>query len=169
MRLSNAHVPSKICYTTGFSVGSTVQTLCSLCVALHCKLLEARQATSTHPPPLQLCCSDSLLAEVTCGSAGSFVAHNSSSSTPLSKPPLRICLHPGPTPCESLPLSRPHHTGPTMCYVAWLSLSWACRSEATKQAKRAPTLLQKLLVKDIRKDHSHLLQCFRCVPCPLQE
>ncbi|KAL3139054.1 hypothetical protein ABBQ32_005852 [Trebouxia sp. C0010 RCD-2024] len=35
------------------------------------------------------------------------------------------------------------------------------RSEATKQAKRAPTLLQKLLVKDIRKDHSHLLQCFR--------
>lgn len=30
-----------------------------------------------------------------------------------------------------------------------------------QQAKRAPTLLQKLLVKDIRKDHSHLLQCFR--------
>lgn len=37
-----------------------------------------------------------------------------------------------------------------------------CRAEAAQQAKRAPTLLQKLLVKDIRKDHSHLLQCFRC-------
>ena len=26
---------------------------------------------------------------------------------------------------------------------------------------RPPSLLQKLLAKDIRRDHSHLLQCFR--------
>ena len=36
-------------------------------------------------------------------------------------------------------------------------------AQQAQRAQRQPTLLQKLLVKDIRKDHSHILQCFRSV------
>lgn len=111
-----------------FRLGPLFKSCAVLCVALHCDCLELGRHQEHHPPPpLRLCCSDSLLGEVTGGSAGSIVdtwlllLHPPLLSSPLSGIASTPAQPLGKAP--PLPLSRPHHTGTTHVQHAYACLA----------------------------------------------